>query len=76
MRRIPYRFLVPAALFMALQPLGQRPHLVEKLLMLVGGTLRRPIDIFDLALHGTLLVLLAWKLVQDLSARRAPPEQT
>ncbi len=69
MRRIPYLFLVPAALLMALQPLGQQPHLIEKLQMLTAGTLRRPIDIFDLALHGTLLVLLLWKVVADLSAK-------
>ena len=76
MRRIPYLILVPVALLMALQPLGQTPHLVEKLQMLVGGTLRRPIDIFDLALHGTPLVLLLWKVVADISARRSSREQS
>lgn len=69
MHRIPYLFLVPAALLMALQPLGQQPHLIEKLQMLVAGTLRRPIDIFDLALHGTLLVLLLWKVIADISGK-------
>ena len=36
------------------------PHLVEKLSMLFKGTLVRPIDWFDLALHGApwLLVIL------------------
>ncbi len=75
MQRIPYLILVPVAIFMALQPIGQQPHLVEKLQMLFAGTLRRPIDIFDLALHGTLLVLLLWKVIADISARRSRPEQ-
>jgi hypothetical protein len=74
MRRIPYVLLVPFALFMAMAPFGQQAHLAEKLLMLAGGTLRRPIDIFDLLLHGTPLVLLAWKGVADLAARRTPRE--
>ena len=74
MRHIPYVLLVPVALFMALAPLGEQSHLLEKLLMLAGGTLRRPIDIFDLLLHGTPLVLLVWKGVTDLAARRVPPK--
>lgn len=74
MRHIPYRLLVPVALFMAIAPIGQQSHLVEKLLLLAGGTLRRPIDIFDLLLHGTPLVLLVLKGVGDLVARRATRE--
>ncbi len=70
MRRIPYSVLIVLALLMALQPIGQQPHLVEKLGMLASGTLRRPIDIFDLFLHGTPLVLLVWKVVGDLKAKR------
>jgi len=69
-RHIPYLLLVPFALFMAIAPIGQQSHLIEKLLMLSGGTLRRPIDVFDLLLHGTPLVLLAWKGVGDLMAKR------
>ncbi len=75
MRKISYVILIPVALLMAIQPIGQQPHLLEKLRMLVGGSLRRPIDIFDLALHGTGLVLLIWKIVADLAAKRARSEQ-
>jgi hypothetical protein len=75
MRKISYVILIPVALLMAIQPIGQQPHLVEKLRMLVAGSLRRPVDIFDLALHGTGLVLLTWKIVSDLSARRTKREQ-
>jgi len=57
---------------MALAPFGQQPHLVEKLRMLATLTLRRPLDIFDLLLHGTPLALLAWKVVRDLTSRRTP----
>lgn len=38
------------------------PHLVEKLRMLLAGTLVRPLDIFDLAMHATPLALLVLKL--------------
>ena len=65
---IPYQMLVPVAIFLALAPFAPEPHLWEKLKMLFAGTLSRPIDIFDLFLHGTPLVLLLLKL--SLDARR------
>jgi hypothetical protein len=37
---------------------------VEKLRMLVAGQLTRPIDIFDMVLHGTPWLLLAAKLIR------------
>jgi len=67
---IPYMLLVPLALFLALAPFTPEPHLWEKLKMLFAGTLVRPIDIFDLLLHGTPLVILLMKL--SLDARRKP----
>ena len=65
---IPYKMLVPLAIFLALVPFSPEPHLWEKLKMLLAGTLSRPIDIFDLFLHGTPLVILLLKL--SLDARR------
>jgi len=65
---IPYKLLVPLALFLALAPFTPEPHLWEKLKMLYAGSLARPIDIFDLLLHGTPLVILLLKL--SLDARR------
>lgn len=44
------------------------PHVVEKLQMLAAGTLRKPIDIFDLLMHGAPFVLLAVKGVRTLTA--------
>ena len=68
--RIPYALLLPLAVVMALLPFVPEPHLWEKLKMLVAGTLVRPIDIFDLFLHGTPLLLLALKLLSGLSRKK------
>lgn len=62
--RMPTAALAIPALFLALAPFAPEPHLWEKLKMLVAGTLVRPIDIFDLALHGLPLLLLAIKLLR------------
>lgn len=61
LEKIPYALLLPLALLLALAPFTPEPHLWEKLKMLFAGTLVRPIDIFDLLLHGTPLVLLLLK---------------
>jgi len=63
--RIPYILLAPLAIFLALAPFSPEPHLWEKLKMLFDGTLVRPIDIFDLMLHGTPLVILLLKMSFD-----------
>ena len=55
--------LLPVAVLLALLPFSPEPHLWEKLKMLAAGTLVRPIDIFDLLMHGAPLVLVALKLV-------------
>jgi hypothetical protein len=68
--RIPYSLLVPLAAVMALAPFVPEPHLWEKLKMLASGTLVRPIDIFDLFLHGTPLLLLVLKLLSGLSRKQ------
>lgn len=62
--QIPLGILVLAALALGLAPFTPEPHIVEKLRMLAEGTLRRPIDIFDLVLHATPIVLLIAKLVR------------
>jgi hypothetical protein len=68
--RIPYSVLVPFALFLTFAPFVPEPHLWEKLQMLAAGTLVKPIDIFDLFLHGTPLVLLVLKLLRAAGKRR------
>jgi hypothetical protein len=63
---LPYRYLIPLALVLGLAPFRPEPHLIEKLGMLVHGTLSRPIDIFDLVMHGTPLALLVVRVGNDL----------
>ncbi|MEE9492109.1 MAG: RND transporter [Gammaproteobacteria bacterium] len=63
LNKIPYSVLAPLAVFLALAPFNPEPHLWEKLKMLQAGTLVKPIDIFDLFMHGTPLVLLSLKLL-------------
>lgn len=62
--RIPFTVLVPLAVFLGFAPFLPEPHLWEKLQMLFRGELSRPVDIFDLFLHGTPLVLLIAKLAR------------
>ena len=60
---IPMALLLPLAIVLALAPFTPEPHLWEKLKLLAAGDLNRPIDIFDLLLHGTPLLLVILKLV-------------
>jgi hypothetical protein len=57
--------LIPAVL-LGLAPFSPEPHLIEKLRMLSQGILSRPIDIFDLFLHGTLISLVIVKLARQV----------
>ncbi|MES9834237.1 MAG: RND transporter [Candidatus Thiodiazotropha sp. LLP2] len=62
--RMPMHMIALPALLLGMAPFVPEPHLWEKLKMLMDGTLHRPIDIFDLLMHGTPLVLLAIKVVR------------
>ncbi len=64
---IPLTILAVIALFMALAPFVPQPHLVEKLKMLAAGRLTRPLDIFDLFLHLTPVLLLLAKIFRLLT---------
>lgn len=70
--RFPLVWLVVLALWLAVAPVVPEPHLVEKLRMLMQGTLSKPIDIFDLLLHSVPLALLALRLWRDAQRRRKP----
>ena len=52
------------ALTLGLAPFVPQPHVLEKLAMLLDGSLSRPVDIFDLFLHGTPWILLGIKLLR------------
>ncbi|MGD2075233.1 MAG: RND transporter [Gammaproteobacteria bacterium] len=67
--RIPLSLLLPVAILLALAPFAPEPHLWQKLKMLFNGTLSRPIDIFDLFLHGAPLAVLVLKLIRMRAQR-------
>lgn len=69
--QVPLSMLALAAMLLGLAPFSPEPHLVEKLRMLVQGGLTRPIDIFDLVLHGAAPLLLVAKLVRMATQRGA-----
>lgn len=53
------------ALTLGLAPFAPEPHVWEKLKMLASGSLSKPIDIFDLFLHGVPWLLLGLKLFRQ-----------
>ncbi|HMS26612.1 MAG TPA: hypothetical protein PKC80_04480 [Burkholderiaceae bacterium] len=57
--RFPLWLLIVLAVYLGIAPIQPEPHLVEKLRMLSQVTLTRPLDIFDLLMHATPIVLLA-----------------
>lgn len=65
--RIPFSTLIIISLMLGLAPFVPEPHVVEKLKMLFDGSLAKPIDIFDLFMHGTPWVLLGLKTVRHFS---------
>jgi len=62
--KLPLPSLLLVAVMLGLAPFVPEPHLWQKLKMLVAGTLVKPIDIFDLVMHGTPAVLVAIKLIR------------
>lgn len=54
--------IIVACLLLGLAPFAPEPHVWEKLKMLLDGSLVRPLDIFDLLLHGAPFVVLLLKL--------------
>ena len=63
-----YKFLIPLVLILGFAPFYPQPHIVEKIRMLVAGTLKKPIDIFDLVWHAWPFVLLAYRIFRDISS--------
>ena len=58
-----FPMLIILAILMGIAPFNAEPHLIEKLNMLMVGTLVKPLDIFDLLMHSAPLVLLIIKSV-------------
>ncbi|MBW1878434.1 MAG: RND transporter [Deltaproteobacteria bacterium] len=71
---LPWSLVIVACLTIGLAPFAP-PHIIEKLQMLYQGTLQRPLDWFDLLMHGAPWVLLVAKIAQTLLVPEgAPPE--
>ncbi|HFE49108.1 MAG TPA: RND transporter [Chromatiaceae bacterium] len=70
---LPLGLLVIAALTLGLAPFVPEPHVWQKLTMLANGDLHRPIDIFDLFLHGAPWVLLGMKLTRIMLVKESTP---
>ena len=60
--QMPYSLLLIACATIGLAPFVPEPHVWEKLKLLAAGGLTRPIDIFDLLMHGAPWLLLGLKL--------------
>lgn len=67
--RAPLGAFVLVALTLGLAPFVPEPHVWEKIKMLAAGTLSRPVDMFDLLLHGVPWALLGVKLYRGASRR-------
>ena len=61
---LPWPSLLLGGIFIALLPFKPEPHLWEKLQMLMALELSKPIDIFDLFMHGSGLILIVIKGVR------------
>jgi hypothetical protein len=62
MDSIPWAFIIIACLTLGLAPFNP-PHIVEKMQMLIKGRLVKPIDWFDLIMHGFPWLLLFLKTI-------------
>lgn len=74
LKNIPISLLVIISLTLGLAPFSPEPHLVQKLRLLTEGGLNRPIDIFDLLMHGAPIVLLGLRLALTLMTGKSESE--
>jgi hypothetical protein len=61
-----YKLLIPLVLLLGFAPFYPQPHIVEKIRMLFAGTLKKPVDVFDLFWHAWPFALLAYRMIRDL----------
>jgi len=66
--KLPWGLIILACLTLGLAPFSP-PHIWEKLQMLSKGRLVRPIDWFDLVLHGTPWAVLVLKAIASLTQK-------
>jgi hypothetical protein len=65
--KIPYTVIILLAVWMLLAPFRPMPHTLEKLNMLLNGSLSRPIDIFDLFFHLVPALILLLKVFRSFT---------
>lgn len=65
--QLPWSLVIIACLTLGLAPFVPEPHIWEKLKMLVAGELVKPIDIFDLLMHGAPFLLLIAKILREVT---------
>jgi len=70
---VPLGIIVVLCVTLGLAPFNP-PHVFEKLSMLAGGNLVKPIDWLDLLLHGTPWLLLMLKLIALAVKKTGKPE--
>lgn len=66
--KLPWGLVILTCLTLGLAPFFP-PHIWEKLQMLSKGRLVRPLDWFDLVLHGTPWVVLVLKTIVTLTRK-------
>jgi hypothetical protein len=66
---LPWGLVVLACATLGLAPFVPVPHVLEKLAMLARGQLVRPIDWFDLLMHGSPWAVLIGKALVTLRRR-------
>ncbi|MEZ6002189.1 RND transporter [Hyphomonas sp.] len=67
--KIPWSLAVFGCLTLGLAPFFPEPHIWEKLKMLGGGSLQKPVDIFDLCFYAAPWLLLFAKLARMAMAK-------
>jgi len=68
--KLPWLIVIVSVATLGLAPYAPEPHVVEKLKMLVAGNLVKPIDIFDLLMHGSLWVVLVLKIIRQFTVKK------
>jgi len=71
--QLPLSLLLILALTLGLAPFVPEPHLLEKISMMLRGTLHKPLDVFDLLMHGLPVLLLLLRLSTALLGKKEQP---
>ena len=61
---ISWPLVIGLCLTLGLAPFVPEPHVWQKLQLLIGGALSKPVDVFDLLLHGAPWLLLFIKVIR------------